>query len=51
MYEKLARGHASAYINSLKDYGRFLEWTEGPRPAKVMDALERSSYSKNPNWI
>ena len=51
MYEKLARGHATAYINSLQDYGRFLEWTEGPRPAKVMDALERSSCSKKPGRV
>ena len=51
MYEKLARGHATAYINSLQDYGRFFEWTEGPRPAKVMDALERSSYSKKPGRV
>ena len=51
MYEKLARGHATAYINSLQDYGRLLEWTEGPRPTKVMDALERSSYSKKPGRV
>ena len=51
MYEKLARGHATAYINSLQDYGRFLEWTEGPRPEKVLDALERSSYSKKPGRV
>ena len=51
MYEKLARGHATAYLNSLQDYGRFLEWTEGPRPEKVMDALELSSYSKKPGRV
>ena len=51
MYEKLARGHATAYINSLQDYGQFLEWTEGPRPAKVVDALERSIYSKKPGRV
>ena len=51
MYEKLARGHATVYLNSLQDYGRFLEWTEGPRPEKVLDALERSSYSKKPGRV
>ena len=51
MYEKLARGHATAYINSLQDYGRFLDWLEGPRPTKLMDALERSIYSKKPGRV
>ena len=51
MYEKLARGHATAYINSLQDYGRFLDWMEGPRSMKVVDVLERSSLSKKPGRI
>ena len=51
MYEKLARGHATAYINSLQDYGRFLEWMEGPRLMKVADALDRSMYSKKPGQV
>ena len=51
MFEKLARGHATAYLNSIQDYGRFLEWTEGPRPEKVLDALEHSSYSKKPGRV
>ena len=51
MYEKLARGHATAYINSLQDYGRFLDWIKGPRSMKVVDVLERSSYSKRPGRV
>ena len=51
MYEKLARGHATAYINSLQDYGRFLDWVEGPRSMKVVDVLERSSLSKKPGRV
>ena len=51
MYEKLARGHATAYINSLQDYGRFLDWTEGPRPPKLLDAFERSVLSKKPGRV
>ena len=51
MYEKLARGHATAYINSLQDYGRFLDWAEGPRPPKVLAAFERSVSSKKPGRV
>ena len=51
MYEKLARGHATAYINGLQDYGRIMDWIEGPRPTIVMDAFERSSYSKKPGRV
>ena len=51
MYEKLARGHATAFINSLQDYGRFLDWIEGPRSTKLVDAFERSSHSKKPGRV
>ena len=51
MFEKLARGHATAYINSLQDYGQFLDWIEGPRPPKVIDAFEDSSLSKKPGRV
>ena len=51
MYEKLARGHATAYLNSLQEYGRFLDWIEGPRSMKLVGALERSSYSKKPGRV
>ena len=48
MYEKLARGHATAYINDLQDYAAFVKWREGSRPKKLISAFERSSYSKKP---
>ena len=51
MYEKLAPGHATAFINGLQDYGRFLDWIEGPRSTKVVDAFERSSHSKKPGRV
>ena len=51
MYEKLARGHATAFINGLQDYGRFLDWIEGPRSTKLVDAFERSSHSKKPGRV
>ena len=47
MYEKLARGHATAYINGIQDYGRVLDWIEGPRPTTIMDAFERSSLPRS----
>lgn len=51
MYEKLARGHATAFINDLQDYAAFVNWREGPRPRKLISAFERSSYSKKPGRI
>ena len=31
MYEKLARDHATAYVNGLQDYRRLLDWMDGSR--------------------
>ena len=51
MYEKLARGYATAYINSLQDYGRLVDWFEDSRMTKALDAFERSSFSKKPGRV
>ena len=51
MYEKLARGHATAYINGLQEYARLLDWIDGPWSRKAMDAFERSSFSKKPGRV
>ena len=51
MYEKLAHGHATAYINGLQDYGRILDWINGPRPAKALEAFERSCHSRKPGRV
>ena len=51
MYEKLARGHATAYINGLQDHEEILNWIAGPRRAKVVDAFECSSFSKTPRRV
>ena len=39
MYEKLARCHATAYINSLPDYGEILDWIAGPRQERAIHAF------------
>ena len=51
MYEKLARGHATACINGIQEYGRLLNWIEGPGRRKALDAFERSSFSKKPGRV
>ena len=51
MYEKLARGHATAFINGLQDFGRIEDWIEGPRRTKAMAAFYRSSVSKKPGRV
>ena len=51
MYEKLARGHATAYINGIQDFGRIEDWIEGPRRTKAMEAFDRSSMSKKPGRV
>ena len=51
MYEKLARGHATAYINGLQDYGQLLDWIDGSGRTKALDAFERSSFSKKPGRV
>ena len=51
MYEKLARGHATAYINDLQDYGRLARWLDGPRLKQASDAFEKSSFSKKPGRV
>ena len=51
MYEKLARGHATAYINGLQDFGRIVDWIDGPRRTKAMEVFDRSSLSKKPGRV
>ena len=51
MYEKLARGHATACIDNLQDYGALVKWLDGPRLKKARDAFERSSYAKKPGRV
>ena len=51
MYEKLARGHATAYINNLQDYRQLLNWLDGSGGAKAIDAFECSSFSKKPGRV
>ena len=51
MYEKLARGHATAYFNGLQDFGRIVDWSAGPRSTKAVDAFERSILSKKPGRV
>jgi len=51
MYEKLARGHATGFINDLQDYGALMDWLDGPRMMKATTAFERSSFSKKPGRV
>ena len=51
MYEKLARGHATAYVNDLQDYGTLVKWLDGPRLKKATTAFEKSSFSKKPGRV
>ena len=51
MDEKLARGHATADINSLQDYGQILDWVKGPRRTKALVTFDRSSLSKKPGRV
>ena len=51
MDEKLARGHATAYINSLQDFGQILDWVKGPRRRKAMATFDRSSFYKKPGRV
>ena len=51
MYEKLARGHATAYINGLQDFGRIEDWVDGPQRTKAVKAFDRSSLSKKPGRV
>ena len=51
MYDKLARGHATACINSIKDYEGLLKWLDGPRYKKAVEAFRQSSLSKKPGRV
>ena len=51
MYEKLARGHATACINALQGHEQLLDWIEGPRRMRAMLAFERSSMAKKPGRV
>ena len=51
MYERLARGHATAYINDLQDYSTLVTWLDGPRLQKASKAFERSSFAKKPGRV
>ena len=51
MYEKLARGHATACINELQGHEQLMDWIEGPRRTRVMLAFERSSMAKKPGRV
>ena len=51
MYEKLARGHATACINDLQDYEKLLDWTEGSRRKRAMLTFKDFSLSKKPGRV
>ena len=51
MYEKLARGHATACINDIEDYGELLKWLDGPRYKRAVEAFRQSSMSKKPGRV
>ena len=51
MYEKLARGHATAFISGLQEVDEILDWIASPRQMKAIDAFERSSFSKTPGRV
>ena len=48
MYEKIARGYATAYVNSLPSHDKILTWFDGPRGAKALDIFEKFCFSKKP---
>ena len=51
MYERLARGHATAYIDGLQDYSTLVNWLDGPRLARATNAFEKSSFAKKPGRV
>ena len=51
MYDKLARGYATAFVNGLQDYGSLVRWLDGPRLRKATEAFEKSSFSKKPGRV
>ena len=51
MFEKLARGYATAYINGIQDFGRTVDWIDSPQGTKAVDAFVRSSFSKKPGRL
>lgn len=51
MYEKRARGHATACINGLQEYSRVRDWGYGPRAAKATSVFSRSSFAKKPGRV
>ncbi len=51
MYGKPARGHATAWLNSLRDHDRIVGWPDGPKGRKALDVFDRSSCSKKPGRV
>ncbi|MCY4304484.1 MAG: hypothetical protein OXC62_06860 [Aestuariivita sp.] len=48
MYEKIARGYATAYVNSLPSHDKILTWFDGPKGAEALNVFEKFCFSKKP---
>ncbi len=51
MYEKIARGHATAYLNHLPPHDRLLTWLDGAGGEMALDIFEKYCYSKKPGRV
>ncbi|MCY4289060.1 MAG: hypothetical protein OXC63_10750 [Aestuariivita sp.] len=51
MYEKVARGHATAYLNKLPPHDRLLAWLDGAGGEMALDIFEKYCYSKKPGRV
>ena len=51
MDDKWAQKRAANYINGLQDYKQIMEWSEGSKPKKIMNAFEKSCLSEKPRRV
>lgn len=51
MYDKLARGYATAYIQSIEDHGSLMGWADSSRRELSSESFAQSSLSKKPGRV
>jgi len=51
IYDRIARGYATQYLNSLPAHDDLIAWFDGPRSEKALEAFERSCAAKKPGRV
>lgn len=51
MYPAIARGHATAYLNSRQSHAEVMAWFHSPRSRAALVEFDRSAHSKKPGRV